>query len=98
MGGGEHHHSPAAMPKKEQDLELLKKHQIPIGLRDNCAHLLIPLDECRRDTLFNPDRCGHERHTYEECQFIAWSQRVAAKKQMKADAVAEAAAAEAALK
>jgi NADH dehydrogenase (ubiquinone) 1 beta subcomplex subunit 7 len=89
MGGG-HHHSPEAMPKKDQDLELLKKHRIPLGLRDSCAHLLIPLDECRRETLFNPDRCTHQRHTYEECQFIAWSQRVEDKKQMKA---AEAAAA-----
>ena len=93
MGGGEHHHSPAAMPKKDQDLELLKKHKIPLGLRDNCAHLLIPLDECRRETLFNPDRCGHQRHTYEECQFIAWSRRVEAKKQMKEAAAAAADAA-----
>ena len=85
MGGG-HHHSPEAMPRADQDLELLKKHRIPIALRDSCAHLLIPLNECRRETLFNPDRCGHQRHTYEECQFIAWTARVDAKKKMVADA------------
>jgi NADH dehydrogenase (ubiquinone) 1 beta subcomplex subunit 7 len=108
MGGG-HHHSPEAMPRADQDLELLKKHRIPIALRDNCAHLLIKvslcifvffhldrflillqLDECRRETLFNPDRCGHQRHTYEECQFIAWTARVDAKKKMMAEAKAQA--------
>ena len=88
MGGGEHHHSPAAMPKKDQDLALLKKHRIPLAFRDSCAHLLIPLDECRRETYFNPDQCGHQRHTYEECQFIAWSQRVEAKKELNATAAA----------
>jgi NADH-ubiquinone oxidoreductase B18 subunit (NDUFB7) len=46
MGGG-HHHSPEAMPRAEQDVELLKKHQIPIALRDSCAHLLVPLNECQ---------------------------------------------------
>ena len=79
MGGGHHHHLPEAMPKADQDLELLKQHQIALNVRDNCAHLLVPLNECRRETLFNPDRCTHQRHIYEECQYIAWSRRVDAK-------------------
>jgi NADH dehydrogenase (ubiquinone) 1 beta subcomplex subunit 7 len=87
MGGG-HHHSPEAMPRAEQDVELLKKHQIPIALRDSCAHLLVPLNECRRETFFNPDRCNHQRHIYEECQFIAWSARVDEKKKILAEAKA----------
>jgi NADH-ubiquinone oxidoreductase B18 subunit (NDUFB7) len=92
--GGDHHHSPEAMPREDQDLELLKKHQIPLGYRDNCAHLLVPLDECRRDTFYNPNRCGPQRHLYEECQYIAWSRRVEAKKKMVAEADAAKKAAE----
>lgn len=83
MGGGHHHGpSPEAQPKREQDLALLKKEQIPLHFRDNCAHLLVPLNRCRRDTWFNPDVCKHERHIYEECEFLAWEKRVEAKKAM----------------
>lgn len=82
MGGGHHHHSPEAMPSKKQDLELLKKEHVPLAFRDNCAHLLVPLNQCRRQTFFNPNSCGHQRHIYEECEFIAWERRVAAKKAM----------------
>lgn len=82
MGGG-HHASPEAMPKADQDLELLKSHQIAPALRDNCAHLLVDLNLCRRQTFFNPDRCTHQRHIYEECQYIAWDRRVQAKKDAK---------------
>jgi len=78
MGG--HHHSPEALPKSEQDMQLLKDHQVPLALRDNCAHLLVDLNVCRRETMFNPDKCNHQRHIYEECQYIAWLKRVDDKK------------------
>jgi len=95
MGGG-HHHSPEAMPKADQDIEFLKKEQIPPYARDNCAHLLVHLNRCRRETFSNPFKCTHQRHIYEECQFIAWERRCEAKKKMLAEAkVAAAAAAEA---
>mmetsp|Transcript_21225 Transcript_21225/g.44336 ORF Transcript_21225/g.44336 Transcript_21225/m.44336 type:complete len:93 (+) Transcript_21225:75-353(+) len=73
MGG--HAHSPEAMPKDDQNLDELKKHLIPIDLRDKCAHLLVPLNVCRRETWFNPDKCTHQRHIYEECQYICWTRR-----------------------
>jgi NADH dehydrogenase (ubiquinone) 1 beta subcomplex subunit 7 len=92
MGGHDHHFSPEAMPKADQDLELLKKHHVALNVRDNCAHLLVGLNECRRETLFNPDRCQHQRHIYEECQYIAWTARVEAKKAAKVAAVKAAAA------
>ena len=82
MGG--HHHSPEAMPKKDQDLELLRKNHVPVGLRDNCAHLLVSLNLCRRETMFSPHQCTHQRHIYEECQYIAWQSRVDAKSKLKA--------------
>lgn len=92
MGGGHHHENPAAMPRADQDLQLLKDHQIPLAYRDNCAHLLVPLNECRRETFFNPARCQQQRHIYEECEYIAWQRRVEAKKaQMAAKAAAAAA-------
>ena len=95
MGGGHHHHNPEAMPRKEQDLDAVKKAKIPLGYRDTCSHLLIPLNECRRETWFNPNKCTHQRHTYEECQYIGWLQRVDAKKEHIAKLKAAAAAAEA---
>ena len=92
MGGG-HHHNPAAMPKEEQDIALLKKEQVPIAYRDKCAHLLVPLNRCRRETWFSPNQCGTQRHLYEECQYIAWEHRCEAKQKMEAAAAAAAAAA-----
>lgn len=80
MGGGHHHHSPEAMPKRDQDLKKLDESRTPYLFRDTCAHLLLPLNECRKKELYNPFRCDAERHLYEECQFIAWEQRVEKKK------------------
>ena len=91
MGGG-HHHNPEAMPKKDQDLQAIKDAKIPLGYRDTCAHLLIKLNECRRETFFNPHKCSHQRHTYEECQYIGWLSRVDAKKELVAKRKAEEAA------
>lgn len=87
MGGSHHHHSPEAMPKEKQDLELLKEKRIPLNVRDNCAHLLVHLNDCRRETFFNPNQCTHQRHIYEECQYIAWLSRVE-KKKLAAEALA----------
>jgi NADH dehydrogenase (ubiquinone) 1 beta subcomplex subunit 7 len=92
MGGGGHddHHyfSPEAMPKADQDLALLKSEKVPVMNRDHCAHLLVPLNTCRRETFFNPDYCQPQRHIYEECQYIAWLARVEAKKNGAAVAAA----------
>jgi NADH dehydrogenase (ubiquinone) 1 beta subcomplex subunit 7 len=90
MGG--HHHNPEAMPKKDQDLQAIKDAKIPLGWRDTCSHLLIKLNDCRRETFFNPHKCSHQRHTYEECEYIGWLQRVDAKKEMLKRKAEEAAA------
>ena len=83
MGGG-HHHNPAANPKSDQDLEAMAKEHVPLAFRDTCAHLLMPLNKCRRKTWWSPNQCGHERHTYEECLYNSYLQRVEAKVQEKA--------------
>jgi len=77
MGG---HYNPAAEPKADQNLQALKDAQIPVAFRDKCAHLLVDLNKCRRQTFYNPDRCEHERHTFEECEYYCYLQRVEAKK------------------
>ena len=50
--------------------------KLSLGYRDYCAHLLIPLNECRRASLYAPWKCGHERHEYEKCQYFEYMRRV----------------------
>jgi len=51
--------------------------RLPLYARDYCAHLLIPLNECRRATLFAPWECKHDRHVYEKCMYVEYKKRVA---------------------
>eukprot|EP00527_Entomoneis_sp_CCMP2396_P007649 CAMPEP_0198141970 /NCGR_PEP_ID=MMETSP1443-20131203/4878_1 /TAXON_ID=186043 /ORGANISM="Entomoneis sp., Strain CCMP2396" /LENGTH=96 /DNA_ID=CAMNT_0043804879 /DNA_START=141 /DNA_END=431 /DNA_ORIENTATION=+ len=95
--GGSHHYSTEAQPKKDQDLDEIKTNRVPLHYRDQCAHLLIPLNKCRRETFYMPESCGHERHTFEQCQHIMYEQRVAMKKEMKAKEAAAAATSAAAM-
>ena len=86
MGGSDHHHhhhrnNPAAEPTLKQDVAALQAAKIPLAFRDKCGHLLIDLNACRRANAFSPNRCGHERHTYEECEYYAWMDRVQLKQQ-----------------
>jgi NADH dehydrogenase (ubiquinone) 1 beta subcomplex subunit 7 len=91
MGGG-HHHNPAANPRADQDHEAMAKARVPLAFRDTCAHLLMPLNKCRRETWWSPNQCGHERHTYEECLYNSYLQRCEAKVQEKGVLAARAAA------
>ena len=43
--------------------------KVPIPYRDQCAHLLIPLNKCRQAELYLPWKCETERHIYEKCQY-----------------------------
>ena len=61
--------------------EELRKAKVFVGHRDFCAHLLIPLNKCRRKNLYLPWRCEHERHEYEKCEYVEYKRRVL-KKQM----------------
>ena len=62
----------AEMKATQQELRDAK---IDLAYRDHCAHLLIPLNECRRKTFFMPYKCQHERHEYEKCQYVEWLKR-----------------------
>jgi NADH dehydrogenase (ubiquinone) 1 beta subcomplex subunit 7 len=43
--------------------------RVPIPYRDQCAHLLIPLNKCRHAEFFLPWKCESERHIYEKCEY-----------------------------
>ncbi|XP_078448461.1 NADH-ubiquinone oxidoreductase B18 subunit [Wolffia australiana] len=43
--------------------------KVPIPYRDQCAHLLIPLNKCRSKEFYLPWKCEDERHTYEKCEY-----------------------------
>uniref|UniRef100_A0ABQ0LVT0 NADH dehydrogenase [ubiquinone] 1 beta subcomplex subunit 7 n=1 Tax=Mycena chlorophos TaxID=658473 RepID=A0ABQ0LVT0_MYCCL len=47
--------------------EELKAHRVPLQWRDSCSALVIPLNVCRKKTLYMPWECDHERHAYEKC-------------------------------
>ena len=81
--GGHGHRNAAAEPKKDQDLESLKAANVPLAFRDKCGHLLVDLNKCRRANFYSPNQCGHERHTYEECEYYAWMDRVHIKSKQK---------------
>lgn len=46
--------------------------KVPLHYRDTCAGLVIPLNECRRETLFLPWKCQDLRHAYEKCQYMEY--------------------------
>lgn len=63
---------PMKATKEEMDAA-----RLPWAFRDYCAHLLIPLNSCRRQHAYMPWSCHHEKHVYEKCQYKEWKRRVA---------------------
>ncbi|CEG36127.1 nadh dehydrogenase 1 beta subcomplex 7 [Plasmopara halstedii] len=60
------------MPTRQEMVDA----KLPLNYRDTCAGLLIPLNKCRRSTLFLPWKCQDLRHAYEKCQYEEWKIRV----------------------
>ncbi|KAI0693465.1 NADH-ubiquinone oxidoreductase B18 subunit-domain-containing protein [Cytidiella melzeri] len=54
----------------------LKQHKIPVGWRDQCSALLLPLNVCRKEKMYLPWECDHERHVYEKCQYDDYKRRM----------------------
>ncbi|GHJ88744.1 hypothetical protein NliqN6_5146 [Naganishia liquefaciens] len=50
--------------------------RVPLGWRDQCSALLIPLNKCRHKTLYAPWACEDERHGYEKCQYDDYMRRM----------------------
>jgi NADH dehydrogenase (ubiquinone) 1 beta subcomplex subunit 7 len=49
--------------------EEMVENRVPIPYRDQCAHLLIPLNKCRVTEFYLPWKCENERHAYEKCEY-----------------------------
>ncbi|KAJ7785217.1 NADH-ubiquinone oxidoreductase B18 subunit-domain-containing protein [Mycena maculata] len=71
--------------------EELKAHRVPVQWRDGCSALVIPLNICRRKSLYMPWECEHERHAYEKCQYDDYIRRMKVAAKLKLAAAEEAA-------
>ncbi|CAL5210150.1 unnamed protein product [Lathyrus oleraceus] len=49
--------------------EEMVESRVPLAYRDQCAHLLIPLNKCRQSEFYLPWKCENERHSYEKCEY-----------------------------
>jgi len=64
-------------PEMKVTHEEMKAARVPLLFRDFCAHLLIPLNDCRVKTWYSPFKCTELRHSYEKCQYDEFTRRVA---------------------
>ncbi|KIJ98742.1 hypothetical protein K443DRAFT_680488 [Laccaria amethystina LaAM-08-1] len=69
--------------------EELKAHRVPLAWRDQCSSLLIPLNLCRKQKLYKPWECDHERHTYDKCQYDDYVRRMKELSKLKLAAAEE---------
>ncbi|KAL0409072.1 UNVERIFIED_CONTAM: NADH dehydrogenase [ubiquinone] 1 beta subcomplex subunit [Sesamum radiatum] len=60
---------PGSSKKMIATQEEMVEAKVPIPYRDQCAHLLIPLNKCRQAEFYLPWKCEAERHTYEKCEY-----------------------------
>ncbi|KAF8334995.1 NADH-ubiquinone oxidoreductase B18 subunit-domain-containing protein [Cantharellus anzutake] len=60
---------------------------LPLGYRDHCSTLLVPLNKCRRTNNYAPWECEHERHAYEKCQYDDYIRRMKALSKQKLQAL-----------
>ncbi|KAI4369096.1 hypothetical protein MLD38_017583 [Melastoma candidum] len=59
--------------------------KVPIPYRDQCAHLLIPLNKCRQSEFYLPWKCEDERHSYEKCEYKLVMERMLLMQKIKAE-------------
>jgi hypothetical protein len=57
--------------------EQMSEARLPMAYRDSCAHLLIPLNQCRRKEYYLPWKCevGHERVKDRQTQWLTYAHR-----------------------
>ncbi|KAL3338714.1 hypothetical protein AABB24_027702, partial [Solanum stoloniferum] len=60
---------PGSSKKMIATQEEMVENKVPLAYRDQCAHLLIPLNKCRQSEFYLPWKCEDERHTYEKCAY-----------------------------
>jgi len=74
MGDTSYLNDPDVIPRRRMALE--EYEGLPLNARDSCAARLVPLDECRRGTMYLPWKCEDERHAYEQCLYADYLNRV----------------------
>ncbi|XP_010527841.1 PREDICTED: NADH dehydrogenase [ubiquinone] 1 beta subcomplex subunit 7-like [Tarenaya hassleriana] len=57
--------------------------KVPLSYRDQCAHLLIPLNKCRQAEFYLPWKCEDERHVYEKCEYELVMERMLAMQKIR---------------
>ncbi|XP_057427126.1 NADH dehydrogenase [ubiquinone] 1 beta subcomplex subunit 7 [Lotus japonicus] len=57
--------------------------RVPLAYRDECAHLLIPLNKCRQAEFYLPWKCENERHSYEKCEYELVMERMLQMKKIR---------------
>merc|ERR1712023_149280 len=65
-----------APPPMQATEAQMKEAKLSVAMRDYCAHLLIPLNECRHRNYYLPWKCEHERHDYETCEYKEYMRRM----------------------
>ncbi|KAL3510278.1 hypothetical protein ACH5RR_029679 [Cinchona calisaya] len=60
---------PGSSKKMIATQEEMVEAKVPISYRDQCAHLLIPLNKCRQAEFYLPWKCEDQRHAYEKCEY-----------------------------
>merc|ERR1711907_426243 len=68
----------SVMSEKEMQVsqDEMMAERVDPAFRDHCAHLLIPLNQCRRKEWYLPWKCNPERHAYEKCEFDEYMTRM----------------------
>ncbi|CDP05403.1 unnamed protein product [Coffea canephora] len=66
---------PGSSKKMIATQEEMVEAKVPIPYRDQCAHLLIPLNKCRQAEFYLPWKCEDQRHSYEKCEYELAPQR-----------------------
>lgn len=56
--------------------EELDRANIPLRARDFCSHILLELNQCRKESFSLPWKCGELRHEYERCQYVEYLRRL----------------------
>ena len=67
---------PGSSKKMIATQEEMVEAKVPLAYRDQCAHLLIPLNKCRQAELYLPWKCENERHSFEKCQYELLMERM----------------------
>merc|ERR1712166_675017 len=66
----------SATKEMKVSMDEMMAERVDPAFRDYCAHMLIPLNQCRRKEWYLPWKCGPERHAYEKCEFDEYMSRM----------------------